>query len=69
VDYLEGGDQHLLAGYLAGAVIDESVPAQLSIRIAPSAHQGFRGHARAVAMITAALRDLLATAKLRVRVR
>jgi len=69
VGYLEGGGEHVLAGYLTGAALDESVPSQISIRIAPSARDAFRRHARAVATLTAAVRDLLADARARVRVR
>jgi hypothetical protein len=69
VDYLEGGAEHLLAGHLAGAAIDESVPGQISVRVGPSAREGLRERARAAATITAALRDLLADARKRVRMR
>jgi len=69
VDYLDGADQHALAGHLAGASIDASVHAQVAIEVAPSAREGFRAQARALATITAALRDLLADEKTRVRVR
>ena len=69
LDYLEGGGEHLIARSLAGATIDESVPGLISIRLAPIAREGLRGQARAAATITAALRDLLANEKGRVRVR
>lgn len=69
VGYLEGGGEHVLAGYLTDSVIDESVPSQVSIRIAPSARDALRGHARGIATLTAAVRDLLADARTRVRVR
>ena len=69
VDYLAGAEHHLLAGYLAGARIDASVPAQIAIEVLPSAREGLRGQARALTTITAALRDLLADEKTRVRVR
>jgi hypothetical protein len=69
VDYLEGGGQPALAGYLDGATVDQSTPAQISIRVAPSAREGLRDHAGALATITAVVRDLLADARTRVRVR
>jgi hypothetical protein len=68
-DYLEGGGHPALAGCLAGATLDESVPAQIAIRLDASARASLRAHAGAVATITAALRDLLADARTRVRVR
>jgi len=68
-DYLDGAGQQLLAGYLEGAVIDESVPAQISIHVAPSAREAVRRHARAVATVTAAVRDLLADDRRRVHLR
>jgi hypothetical protein len=68
-DYLEGGGHPALAGHLAGARLDESVPGQVGIQLSSSAREGLPGHAGAVAVITAALRDLLGDARTRVRVR
>lgn len=68
VEYLEGGGHASLAGLLADAVLDEPPLGPISIRLAPSAHEGLRTAPRAVATITAAVRDLLADARLRVRV-
>ncbi len=69
VDYLEGGGQASLAGLLAGAVLDEPPVGPISIRLPPSAHKALRADPRAVATITAAVRDLLGDARTRVRVR
>jgi hypothetical protein len=69
LEYLEGGGEHLVARSLAGATSDESVPGTISIHLAETARVDFRGHARAATTITAALRDLLANEKLRLRVR
>ena len=69
VDYLAGGGHASLAGLLAGAVLDEPPLGPLSIRLAPSAHEGLLADPRAVAIITAAVRDFLGDARTRVRVR
>ena len=69
VGYLEGGGEHLLAAHLAGAVLDQPVAAPISIRLAAPGRTGLRDPARALATITAAVRDLLGDEKTRVRVR
>jgi hypothetical protein len=69
VDYLEGGGEHLVAGLLEGASLDASSPGLVSVSLVGSARDELRAHPRGLAVITAALRDLTADARARVRVR
>jgi hypothetical protein len=69
VEYLEGGGEHVVAAVLTGAELDDPAHGLLVIRLAPSAAESLHADARALATITAAVRDLLADEQVRVRVR
>jgi hypothetical protein len=68
-DYLAGAGEQAVARALGGAAVDASVTGEISLRLAPASHERLRDDPHASAMLTAALRDLVGDAKLRVRLR
>lgn len=68
-DYLAGAGQQALAASLVGGAAHRTGRADVSLSLGPSAREALRSDARALATLTAALEDLVAEEKLRIRVR